>query len=306
MKVRHIVFGIASFIVFTILFLMTEFSSAQPAPRVWIENVTAAPGSTVTLSVHFQDYPLQMGGYDFMVAYDKAAMTITSITPGEFYSGCDWELFNTQNRDSAACEPDCSGRMRFVALAETANGPYHPSCHGPADSAVRELAVIHLQISDTVTPGRVLPVRFFWRECADNGIATTRGDFFFIDARIYDNSGALLWDEADDVNFPEAARPLFAGTPDSCEQTEKAQFVCGDANGDGSIDAGDAVAIVDYVFRDGLAPNPVEMGDVNHDGTCNIGDSIYLIGFIFKGGPAPVCDGILRFIDFQHGGVTVQ
>jgi len=64
--------------------------------------------------------------------------------------------------------------------------------------------------------------------------------------------------------------------------------VCGDANGDGQVNVGDAVYVIAYVFKGGPAPNPVCAGDANHDGQCNVGDAVYLIAYVFKGGPPPV------------------
>jgi len=64
--------------------------------------------------------------------------------------------------------------------------------------------------------------------------------------------------------------------------------VCGDANGDGQVNVGDAVYLISYVFKGGPAPDPVCAGDANGDGQCNVGDAVYLIAYVFKGGPAPV------------------
>ncbi|MDD4051374.1 MAG: dockerin type I domain-containing protein [candidate division Zixibacteria bacterium] len=307
MNKRHLAFGAISFVIFTALFLMADIGRAEIRPRIRIDTIPSAqPGTTVTVPIYIQNYPLQMGGFDFIVAYDKAAMTITDATLGQLPTACGWELFAHQVKDSAGCQPDCSGRMRIVAIAETANGPYHPSCYGPADSAAAELAVIYVQIADTAAVGVFKPIRFFWNECTDNALSSVSGDFLFIDSRIYDDAGSLLWDEADTVNFPEASRPLFVGTPDSCVETTKAQFVCGDVNGDGKITIGDAVFIISYLFRSGSAPYPIEMGDVNGDGAFNITDAVYLVAYIFRGGPAPICDGILRIIEFQHGGIGIQ
>jgi len=66
--------------------------------------------------------------------------------------------------------------------------------------------------------------------------------------------------------------------------------VCGDANGDGDVNVGDAVFIINYVFKGGLPPDPVCIGDANGDGGVNVGDAVYLIAYVFKGGPAPVED----------------
>ncbi|MEE9443105.1 MAG: dockerin type I repeat-containing protein [candidate division Zixibacteria bacterium] len=65
---------------------------------------------------------------------------------------------------------------------------------------------------------------------------------------------------------------------------------CGDANGDGDVNVGDAVYIINCVFKGGPAPDPIEAGDANCDGDCNIGDAVYLISHAFKGGPAPCAD----------------
>jgi hypothetical protein len=63
----------------------------------------------------------------------------------------------------------------------------------------------------------------------------------------------------------------------------------GDANGDGAIDAGDVVYLIDYLYRDGPAPNPPELGDANCDGAIDPGDVVYLINYLFREGPPPPC-----------------
>jgi hypothetical protein len=65
--------------------------------------------------------------------------------------------------------------------------------------------------------------------------------------------------------------------------------LAGDANGDGTINIGDAVFIVNYVFRGGPAPDPIEAGDANCDAKINVGDAVYLVSYIFRGGPPPGC-----------------
>ena len=61
----------------------------------------------------------------------------------------------------------------------------------------------------------------------------------------------------------------------------------GDVNGDGLIDVGDVVYLVDYLYKDGPAPNPEEIGDVNCDGVVNVGDVIHLVNYLYRGGPPP-------------------
>ena len=64
-------------------------------------------------------------------------------------------------------------------------------------------------------------------------------------------------------------------------------YVCGDANADEEVNVADAVFIINYAFRDGLPPNPLEAGDANCDGATNIADAVYVISYVFRGGPPP-------------------
>lgn len=69
------------------------------------------------------------------------------------------------------------------------------------------------------------------------------------------------------------------------------EYYCGDANSDGGVNIGDAVCLLNYVFRPsecdinppiGCPPDNLEAGDVNYDGNINIGDVIYLNNFVFN------------------------
>lgn len=63
----------------------------------------------------------------------------------------------------------------------------------------------------------------------------------------------------------------------------------GDTNGDGIIDLADIVYLINYLYKDGPAPVPVEAGDANCDGIIDLADIVYLINYLFKEGPAPGC-----------------
>ncbi len=66
-------------------------------------------------------------------------------------------------------------------------------------------------------------------------------------------------------------------------------YVCGDANGDGDVNVGDAVYLINFIFRSGPSPEPLEAGMANGDSDLNIGDAVYLINFVFKSGTEPIC-----------------
>lgn len=63
----------------------------------------------------------------------------------------------------------------------------------------------------------------------------------------------------------------------------------GDLNWDGSVDVGDVVFCIDYLYRSGSAPEPLAAGDCNCDGVIDIGDAVHLINHLFKNGPSPDC-----------------
>ncbi len=65
--------------------------------------------------------------------------------------------------------------------------------------------------------------------------------------------------------------------------------VAGDANTDYNTNIGDAVFLINYVFKGGPAPSCPAAADANADCSLNVGDSVFLINFIFKGGPSPAC-----------------
>jgi len=64
----------------------------------------------------------------------------------------------------------------------------------------------------------------------------------------------------------------------------------GDANGDGRISLSDVVYLINYCFKGGPAPVPIEtIGDPNCDCKVTISDIVYLINYLFKYGSPPSC-----------------
>jgi uncharacterized delta-60 repeat protein len=65
------------------------------------------------------------------------------------------------------------------------------------------------------------------------------------------------------------------------------QALRGDANGDGLIDPADVVYLINYLFKSGTPPDPLQVGDVNSDGLVDPADVVYLLNYLFKNGPPP-------------------
>ena len=90
-----------------------------------------------------------------------------------------------------------------------------------------------------------------------------------------------------DTTYPKFTGDGFDYTPEVINGIVTISYLCGDANGDGGVNVADAVFIINYVFKGGAAPQPVEAGDANYDGQTNVADAVYLINYVFKGGSAP-------------------
>ena len=96
------------------------------------------------------------------------------------------------------------------------------------------------------------------------------------------------WDDfPDNPGYPSVY--YIHGPGDGVDNYPSVSLVRGDANGDGKIDIADVVHLVNYLFIDGPAPNPLWLGDANCDEVVDIADVVYLINYLFTGGPPPGC-----------------
>ena len=64
-------------------------------------------------------------------------------------------------------------------------------------------------------------------------------------------------------------------------------FLRGETNGDGKVDIGDVVFILQFLFEAGPAPVCLDGADANDDGRVDISDPVYLLFFLFDAGPPP-------------------
>jgi hypothetical protein len=47
--------------------------------------------------------------------------------------------------------------------------------------------------------------------------------------------------------------------------------------------------LIAYIFKGGPPPIIMKAANINGDASVNVGDAVYLINYIFRNGPAPHC-----------------
>lgn len=100
-------------------------------------------------------------------------------------------------------------------------------------------------------------------------------------------------------------KPGVAGAAITLCQRAQISFIRGNANSDDKVDIGDAIWIINELFRGGPATACPDAADANDNGSEDLDDAVYLIDYEFKGslapppapfpacGPDPTDDGLL-------------
>lgn len=84
------------------------------------------------------------------------------------------------------------------------------------------------------------------------------------------------------------------------------QGVCGDVNGDTTVNVDDMVYLIAWIIRGG--PPPFDTVNANGD-LCNsvdVGDLAYLIGYLFYGGPPPCDTGAANCSPYSGGSIVLD
>jgi hypothetical protein len=95
---------------------------------------------------------------------------------------------------------------------------------------------------------------------------------------------------------PEDAYDLLLGNVAKAKQwymdhvySTGPSFICGDANSDLGINILDVTYIVNYLYKNGPAPDPEISADADGSGGINILDVTHLVNYLYKNGPDPIC-----------------
>ncbi|UCD95625.1 MAG: hypothetical protein JSU69_01130 [Candidatus Zixiibacteriota bacterium] len=71
--------------------------------------------------------------------------------------------------------------------------------------------------------------------------------------------------------------------------TDSFDYLCGDADGSGTINILDAACLINYLYKTGPPPEPPEAGDADGSGKIDLLDVTYLIDYLYRNGPPPIC-----------------
>jgi hypothetical protein len=196
--------------------------------------------------------------------------------------------YNTYHAGIALAEVDAVPTIEAYATANVKNNQYlyKRSPWGWYDGQLYQLATVpgHYIQDGPVTPDSIV----------DRTVVMTAKK---IDAGTNENAKAEF--AIVEVLAPtgEAEMQALVDTGRAIVARERAlggiPAACGDVNGSYTVNVGDVVYLVSYLYKGGPPPFcPEARGDVNNDGVINVGDVVYLVSFLYKGGPEPVCPGI--------------
>ncbi len=246
-----------------------------------------------------------IGGYDLLVAYDNSALSFQSADPGADILAEGWEYFTYRYGANGNCSNACpSGLLRLTAIAETSNGPNHPSNGG-----VTELAVLDFLVTnDRTFECQEIPIRFFWMDCGDNTLSDWTGNELHISEVVFDGDESLFPPNGNEIQNPNYGYPTYFGAQNEDCFTDPLKqpiadvsfnngcvfIACADsidARGDLNLNSvsneiADAVLYSNYfIYGIGVftvnTEGQIAASDVNADGlSLSVADLVYIIRII--------------------------
>jgi len=232
-----------------------------------IDDTTAFWGDTaIYLDVHMSNPQDSVAGFVLSILLNRPDLVEFGISPSDTFAIdientliSDWDVVSSQS---------ITGQYHDLKILAISNSPPpYTSAIAPQQNGVLVRLVLHAYDS--------IP------EFIDDSTAHLLISDLVTNTQFSDPSGNLIGFSGGEYNpqtvsFQNGSVAIWG-------------FECGDANGDQIINVGDAVYLINYIFRSGPAPEPLEAADANCDGGLNVGDAVYLINRIFKDGPEPCC-----------------
>jgi hypothetical protein len=287
------------------------------SPEVFIEKAhDVYQGQFANVNVTMSEF--EIGGFDFLISYDASALTFMGANTdlSALYNDCGWEYFEYRFGPFGNCGNGCpSGQVRVIGMAETNNGPVHPTCFKVDEDGV-VFTMKFLVSNDRNLNCSFVPIRFYWYDCGDNTLSNDLGTELYIANDVFDYVGDLppfgdymkiTPDDKSTIVFP-----TYLGAEDDCvtsggdNKPAVTRFIdffnggidiiCSDSidkRGDLNLDGlaytiADAVIFTNY-FVYGLSAfgayyeGAIAASDVNADGMpLTVSDLVYLIRVVIN------------------------
>lgn len=231
----------------------------------------------VPITLEKFDHAKGLGGFDLLVAYDAPALAFQRAQKGDLYDSCGWEYFTYRYGPYGNCDSACpSGLLRVIGMAETNNGPHHPSQACAVDNPgwVSDVPITLATMSFLVSNDRTLecafvPIRFFWVECGDNTLCDWGGNELYLSSFVYDYGDLLV--------SAKAEYPTYFGAQDECTCVVWEDPTC-------KLSALRAVDFYNGGSQIACADSIDNGGDVNCNGLgYEIADAVMFSGYFVKG-----------------------
>ena len=213
----------------TIMVLAVPSSFSQYFGYPWVSTDLVHGvhlGQPFSVGINILNHPeMQIGGFDFLLAYDANLATLTGAQPGQLMTDCDWEYFTYRTLPVDSCNGDCpSGMVRVVAVADINNGAPYPTCFGEQGGQLAYLEFV--ATSDSSQHCQEIPVVFFWLDCGDNVMSSITGDSLYVSDYV---EGDGPWSP------PVDTFPNYTGTPEHCIDSSQGTITRGiDFSGNGA------------------------------------------------------------------------
>ncbi|MBN4076093.1 T9SS type A sorting domain-containing protein [Gemmatimonas aurantiaca] len=167
----------------------------------------------ITLPITISEGTLDIGGFDFLLSYDTSYLHLDAVLPGPFIAQSDWGYFTY--RAGAANSRVPPGDLRVVGIGQVGN-------HRPEFTITVGDTLALLKFRTNVyrySTYQERAIRWLWRDCGDNNIASPQGDTLFLNDRVF--GPRLQWPnefygERVELTERNTLPPTIHGSRDTC------------------------------------------------------------------------------------------
>jgi len=248
-----------------LLFLCGTVATAS-AVNLTVDNTTTYAGDTTATVKITVDDPSEIAGAAFTITYDTAALGLIDIDSAFF------DTFAKQNITPSSVTVDgITYDQPLLANDVTGTGTMVAAARVEAGETKTTLFTLTFNIAGAALGTYPVSIEQSVIDNVDAGYSATGEAIPYLVGADTDQVDLAL-------AFPVIAATVTAG---AVEVTDGARpYVKGDANEDGSINAGDAILILRYSVGLSTVSDAQKLAcEVNNDGSINAGDAIQILRY---------------------------